>query len=99
MICNNCKHYKSVGWKHNKPGCSLASTRSTSDGYGPFYESAACVHDQDKPTLKDLFEPILESDQQKAFEQQEAFNKLLEKEREKIRKLEHKIHILIRGDE
>jgi len=88
VICNNCKHYRDVAWKHKGMGCSLAITRSSGDGYGPFYESPVCVHDKDTATLKDAFEPVTEAHLQKLEADRQEIIKRAEKAESMVRRLE-----------
>ena len=62
LPCKFCKHYKEVRWSHRSFGCSLANTRSTSDGYGPFYVSPQCIFDHNAPKMESRFEPISEAE-------------------------------------
>jgi hypothetical protein len=42
-------------------GCKASKVRYGTDGYGPWYDGAACIHDDFK-LLPDKFEPANESD-------------------------------------
>jgi hypothetical protein len=55
-ICDFCKHYDYVSWAYKQKGCTIANTRSGSDGYGPFYSSAKCIHDKHQNKIEDKFE-------------------------------------------
>lgn len=91
MICNNCKHWRKVSWRHGKDilGCNKAIERHGTDGYGPWYSHAACKHDPDQTALKDLYEPIQEDDKRHIIVQNENLN-------EEIHKLKHEIDNLER---
>ena len=83
-----CKHYDFVKWAHKQKGCKKAVTRDGSDGYGPFYSHAKCIHDERKSELSDLFE--LSSEVEISQDKD-----VIEFQRDKIYKLECEVRNLM----
>lgn len=83
-ICEFCKHYDYVSWAYKQKGCVLAKTNNGSDGYGPFYSSATCIHDKHQSKLVDRFETASIAERAKDMD---TINNLKEENRD----LKHKI--------
>lgn len=89
LICNQCKHWGSVGWAYKQPGCKLAKVdHGNGDGYGPWYGGPACIHDTMKSKLESKFEPTGNGESQAYFEHERAMLKRIDDLESEIRRKE-----------
>lgn len=79
-ICEHCEHFRKYPHWSKEKSCTKATYRDGSDGYGPFFVKAECIHDERFKAPASKFSPIGESVISRIDKQIEY----LEKERERL---------------